>query len=69
MPEKLPLPKEWYRNWDLDRMSSQASAAGNAETMDTEGSKAPQTLKMSGHSRGVHEHFATLQHPAKRCIC
>ncbi|CAL5224557.1 g7259 [Coccomyxa viridis] len=37
VPEKLPLPKEWYKNWDLDRMSSQASA-GSTETMDTEGS-------------------------------
>ena len=54
VPEKLPLPKEWYKNWDLDRMSSQASA-GSTETMDTEGSEPHQILKLSDDSAGLYE--------------
>ena len=39
MPEKLPLPKEWYKNWDLDRTASQPSSASNADSLDTEESE------------------------------
>ena len=46
--EKLPLPKEWYKNWDLDRTASQPSSAGNADSLDTEEGELLYALKISG---------------------
>ena len=32
MIEKLPLPKEWYKSWDLDRPSNTAQSGRASST-------------------------------------
>ena len=49
MTEKLPLPKEWYKNWDLDRVASQPSSASNTDTLDTDESEPLQSLTGLDH--------------------
>ncbi|CAK0787662.1 hypothetical protein CVIRNUC_010884 [Coccomyxa viridis] len=34
--EKLPLPKEWYKNWDLDKASSAPSTGTNIDSDEQE---------------------------------
>ena len=44
MPEKLPLPKEWYKNWDLDKASSAPSTGTNIDADEQEESECPAAI-------------------------
>ena len=60
--EKLPLPKEWYKNWDLDKASSAPSTGTNIDSDEQEESECPAAIP----SQASHAHCEARQEAASR---